>query len=283
MARWFLITSELSHLSNEAETFAGIVSTKQTRHHDASPSVLQRYEQNVNKLRDILMVNDPFTVADDVVMNIITKAVMPYPVKNAIIQRNSIGQEMFDKFIQERLVDKEMSIWSPMNKVKLLIWKSTRKVNKCTTSDKLVAMNDDRELFARFLVVILARPELNLQECIGEFEFAVFPRSLFALDGTMRSCAVKSKLMAILESLVVEPPPTDNQPNSIAGQVTIIDGMAVVQAMGKPTWVRTGKDLAKHFLNVVEQKSTGFDEVHVIFDRYDIANSLKENTTVALW
>ena len=42
--------------------------------------------------------------------------------------------------------------------------------------------------------------------------------------------------------------------------------------------MRTGKDLAKHFLNVVEQKSTGFDEVHVIFDRYDIANSLKERT-----
>ena len=94
----------------------------------------------------------------------------------------------------------------------------------------------------------------------------------------MRSCAVKSKLMAILESLVVEPPPTDNQPNSVAGQVTIIDGMAIVQAMGKPTWVRIGKDLAKHFLNVTEQKSTGFDEVHVIFDRYDIAHSLKERT-----
>ena len=85
MARWFLIASELSRLSNEAETFAGIVSTKQTRHHDASPFVLQRYEQNVNKLRDILMVNDPFTVADDVLMNIITKAVMPDPEKNAII------------------------------------------------------------------------------------------------------------------------------------------------------------------------------------------------------
>ena len=85
MARWFLIASELSRLSNEAETFAGIVSTKQTRHHCASPSVLQRYEQNVNKLRDILMGNDPFTVADDVIMNITTKAVMPDPVKNAII------------------------------------------------------------------------------------------------------------------------------------------------------------------------------------------------------
>ena len=82
--------------------------------------------------------------------------------------------------------------------------------------------------------------------------------------------------MTILESLTVEPIPTSNQLNS--GKVTIIDGMAVVQAMGKPAWVRTGKDLAKHFLNIVEQKLTGFNEVHVIFDRYDISNSLKEKT-----
>ena len=92
MARWFLIASELSHLSNEAETFAGIVSTKQTRHHDASLSVLQRYEQNVNKLRDILMVNDPFTVADDVLMNIITKAVMPDPVKMSSFSAILLGK-----------------------------------------------------------------------------------------------------------------------------------------------------------------------------------------------
>ena len=90
------------------------------------------------------MGNNPFTITDDALMNIITKAVMPDTVKNAIIQRNCSGQQMFDTFVRERLVDNEMSIWSPMKKVKLLLWKSTRKINRCTTSHKLVAMKDDR-------------------------------------------------------------------------------------------------------------------------------------------
>ena len=48
--------------------------------------------------------------------------------------------------------------------------------------------------------------------------------------------------------------------------------------MGKPTWVRTGRDLATHFLEIIDNKSKECDEVHVIFDRYDIPNSLKEGT-----
>ena len=47
-----------------------------------------------------------------------------------------------------------------------------------------------------------------------------------------------------------------------------------VQAMGKPPWVRNGRDLASHFMEVIE----GATEVHVVFDRYDIPNSLKEGT-----
>ena len=48
--------------------------------------------------------------------------------------------------------------------------------------------------------------------------------------------------------------------------------------MGKPTWVRTGRDLANHFLEIIDNKSKECDEVHVIFDRYDFPSSLKEGT-----
>ena len=60
--------------------------------------------------------------------------------------------------------------------------------------------------------------------------------------------------------------------------MVIIDAMAVVQAMGKPPWVRNGRDLASHFTEVIDSKSEGATEVHVVFDRYDIPNSLKEGT-----
>jgi len=60
--------------------------------------------------------------------------------------------------------------------------------------------------------------------------------------------------MTILEGLPEQQPAPatlqDQQPNT--NRVTIIDGMAIVQSMGKPTWVRTGLDLAKHFMTIVE-------------------------------
>ena len=60
--------------------------------------------------------------------------------------------------------------------------------------------------------------------------------------------------------------------------MVIIDAMAVVQAMGKPPWVRIGRDLANHVIEVIDSKSEGATEVHVVFDCYDIPNSLKEGT-----
>ena len=48
--------------------------------------------------------------------------------------------------------------------------------------------------------------------------------------------------------------------------------------MEKPTWVCTGRDLPTHFLAIIDRRSLECDKVHVIFDRYDIPNSLMEGT-----
>ena len=67
-------------------------------------------------------------------------------------------------------------MWSPMKKVNLQTWKIAMKVYK-TTVTSVTPLRDDRALFASFLVVILSRPEIDLKESIGKFEFAVHPRS----------------------------------------------------------------------------------------------------------
>ena len=60
--------------------------------------------------------------------------------------------------------------------------------------------------------------------------------------------------------------------------MVIIDAMAVVQAMGKPPWVGNGRDLASQLIEVIDSESEGATEVHVVVDRYDIPDSLKEGT-----
>ena len=66
--------------------------------------------------------------------------------------------------------------------------------------------------------------------------------------GALLPATDKSKLMAILEELSNQKKPDDDlQPQEVANvgvptlpkKVTAIDGMAVVQAMGKPLWVKT--------------------------------------------
>jgi len=60
--------------------------------------------------------------------------------------------------------------------------------------------------------------------------------------------------------------------------VTVIDGMAVVQAMAKPPWVKTCAQWADHFIAMLDWKCSDYDEVHLVFDRYDLPTSLKEAT-----
>ena len=59
-------------------------------------------------------------------------------------------------------------------------------------------------------------------------------------------------------------------------KATVIDGMTIVHAMGKPPWVKTCAHLADHFIATLDNKCREYDELHLVFDRYDLPTSLKE-------
>ena len=262
----------------------GVQRASSPHHHDLSDAITKRYNENVQKLKDVLKVSDPFPTEERHLVNIITKAVMPDNIKEGVLTRDKIGQALFETFAQERIVEAKLSVRSPMKKANLKSWKSAWQKNNNKTTCGDAPLKDDRALFARFLVVILSRPDLDIKETISTFELAEYPRALFFSDGSLRHCAAKSKLMNILESLLPaqqQPQTSTVQPHSAdpsSRQVVIIDAMAVVQAMGKPLWKRNGRDLASHFTEVIDSKSEGATEVHVVFDCYDIPNSLKEGT-----
>lgn len=276
MTRWFLIAPELSRIAVQAEVMVGVQRQMPKHHHDLTDAVIKRYNENIVKLKEVLEANDPFQEGGDLI-NIITKAVMPTEVKEDISNRDQIGQERFDSFVKERIgTGCTLSVWSPMKKANLKTWKSVRLSKKNKASNTIAALKDDRALFARFLVVVLSRPELDVKESISKFELSEYPRALFTSDGNLRHCVAKSKLLNILEGLLPEQqPPTSEE---LGRPVVIIDAMAVVQSMGKPTWVKTGRDLANHFVEIIDSRSTHASEVHVVFDRYDVPHSLKEKT-----
>ncbi|KAJ7376731.1 hypothetical protein OS493_033087 [Desmophyllum pertusum] len=83
-------------------------------------------------------------------------------------------------------------------------------------------------------LVAKSRPEIDIKEAVGEFEFNVVPKSMFAPDGSMLHCSCKSALMAILEKLdgtrtgsnteEHEIPPPERTATRM--KVSLVDGMA---------------------------------------------------------
>ena len=122
------------------------------------------------------------------------------------------------------------------------------------------------------MLICKSRPEIDIKEAVGVYEFSVVPRSMFAADGNMLHCSAKSALMSILEKLPSDRPveqaePTDQLVNA-GGQIKVVDGMAEVQALEKPDWIKTCSDLADHFTVTIFLKYREADEVCVIFDRF---------------
>lgn len=196
--------------------------------------------------------------------------------KKDLVQQSKIGQKLFSSFVDERVKSGKINLWAAMKKRKLQTWKSNGKVIKVKTVERVVELKEDRSLFARLMIVCKSRPDIDIKEAIGLYELTVVPRSLFASDGTMMHCSCKSTLMHILEKQIGES--STSYIGSSDVTVAIVDGMAEVQSLDKPDWIKTCKDLAEHFTARLFVKYNNTQQIRLIFDRYDVLSSLKSAT-----
>lgn len=103
MTRWFLIAPELSRLAANAESMVGVQRSMPKRHHDLTDAVIIRYNENVEKLKDVLKANDPFQMDGDDLVIIIMKAVMPTAIKEGIL-KNSVFKNSLTNLSKKELV-----------------------------------------------------------------------------------------------------------------------------------------------------------------------------------
>ena len=76
-------------------------------------------------------------------------------------------------------------MWDKMTKKKLKTFKTANATIEMNAGGKLVKIKEERGLLERRIVISRSQPQLDLNECIGTYEFGVVPRSLFASDGTV--------------------------------------------------------------------------------------------------
>ena len=178
--------------------------------------------------------------------NLVTKVIMPKKVKNDIYARGEIAKKLFETFVTDRIRTNRVNLWSPMKRRKLVTWKDSEKVLKLSCKDKVIELKEERSLFARLMAVCKSRPEINIREVIGQYEFSVVPRTLFAPDGTMLHCSAESALMTILAKLggeseqrtitgpQISANESVNMEPSSQMRVAVVDVMTELQSLGKP-------------------------------------------------
>ncbi|XP_014678848.1 PREDICTED: uncharacterized protein LOC106818680 [Priapulus caudatus] len=140
--KFFLVAPELSNILHEFATECGIDNDdKRTQHHEITGGKLTRMTRNAGKLTKVFREHgDPFmsTEDEDEIYNMLTKEVMTAKVSKDIIERDEIGQHMFEEFVTERLTEGRLPVWAKMKRRKIGTYKRANAAMEVTEGRKVV-------------------------------------------------------------------------------------------------------------------------------------------------
>ncbi|SMN02506.1 hypothetical protein SPONN_1209 [uncultured Candidatus Thioglobus sp.] len=279
----------MSCLSTEFKGQFGLQVNKPEGHHDLRPSAIRQEHEAVGKIKAaILSHGNPFAVEGNQLCNFI--AYVPQDYVAQILNVDDIGQNLYKDYVKER-INGDVSLWAPVKKQNNKMFMSGNKKLTVKIRDQTIDLKETKNLYGRLMVLARSNRDIDQKNAVGNYEFTLTPRSLFAPDGSMLPCTDKSKMIHILEKLAntdeQRETPTANEhmvPVSSSAtastnpKIAIVDGMVLVQKMTKKKGTfSTVKDLALTFIDMLTSLTAGFSEVILVFDTYK-SDSLKEKT-----
>ena len=133
---------------------------------------------------------------------------------------------MLNNFITERFdastTDQPVSLWDPMSKRKLRIFKTMNKTIMIKTKEKVVKLREERGLMTRLLVISRTRTNLDVAELIRTYEFSVVPHALFDSQGNILKCTDKADFLN--DAVKVTGVSTEREANPLTQDGLVIDG-----------------------------------------------------------
>ena len=239
---------------------------EQASHKEAAPRRLRPDEEDVKKMISCFssgLMTNPFNLDSDALLNIATGVVLPEDVAQTLVHSTEKGRQQMKAFLEQRINNNAVGFWEPVRNMKIKTFSSANKKIHVKSSDKLVTVNTDRDLFGRFLIVSNTR-QISLKDVLS-FELSPVPYSLANTDGSLRKgtksvlCSLLEKDVNVVQQLTALPNPT----------VVIIDGMAIIQ-MSKSAGTSTFGYLSEKYYNIFTAPlfPNNCVQVHVVFDQY---------------
>ena len=268
--RWCLTFNKRSKLVEETCAMFGIQTddpdTSIVNPKETGTAIIARDESDVVKIMHQLQQFGVFSQTEPLLISLASHDVAPHDIGYALMNAKTCGTKKLNTFIKKRLCSNEANFHAVLQKTKspTLSTMYNQRMD-ATIADKTKVLKADRNLFQRLLTAQSSGRTINLQELLQHELFPV-PLALADTAGNLRSTQ-KSALAQILEDGVAY----DSLPPANGRQTfTIIDGQALVQAIGKSKRAKTFADLADVFVQAVFRYANGnCTRVDVVFDRYD--------------
>ena len=190
-------------------------------------------------------------------------------VIDTLRQIKSLGQEQYDTYVNERLVNQTKPITDPINRNNLPLFSRPPVREKSRAQLQRSTLKNDCSLFSRLYIASKIRSG-DLDQFF-QHENQAYPPALSQM-GKLRT-GTKYDLVDWLENLV---PAQDISPTPVV-QVILLDGAAIVNTL-RPGFAKTFSDYATQvFLPYITSQLQHVNRLDVVWGEY-IADSLKAET-----
>ena len=236
-----------------------------TRHHDQTPSVQTSFAKDVRALVSVIEeLGNPFEEESMDLVVLDTKEIAgPAAVEN-VRNVKKIGQEQFQAFTRECLVERTKPIDDAIRRNKLKVFSTSTPRSVSKGKQQLASLRNDVALFSRLYIGCQTR-DGNLEEFFRH-ENQACPPALS--DGESLRLGTKSDLLKCFEEF------SNAQSEAPDTTSLVLDGAVIVQML-KPAVAKNFDDYAQDvFIPYLSTKLQTVLRLDLVWDRY-VADSLK--------
>lgn len=265
--RWMIAGPEQARLLSEFEEQFLAPRNHSDEHHEQTPSIQNAFRRQVNSLSEVIAaMGNPFLDDGPELLVLDTRNCVDDAVVATVKKIEQLGIEQYQKYVDDVLKDRSISIQQPIKKNSLPLFK--RPILKKTKGKQaLASLKSDCNLFSHLYIASQFR-DGNLEDFFSH-ENQPWPPALSEY-GKLRLPASKSDLLKLIEdSSDVEPPS--------AFHAKVFDGPAILHIL--PTAeAKTFNDYCNDvFLPWSESVLQNCSRVDIVWDVYK-DGSLKEST-----
>ncbi|KAJ8394425.1 hypothetical protein AAFF_G00046360 [Aldrovandia affinis] len=212
-------------------------------------------------------MGNPFEEESQDVVKLDTKEIAGPAAVETVMNAKRIGQEQFEAFTRECLLDRTKAVDDPIPRNKLKVFSTSTPRSQSKGQQQLASIKNDRELFARLYIGCQTR-DGNLEEFFRH-ENQACPPALS--DGGSLCTGTKYDLLTCLEEV------SDAKTETPVTTCIVLDGAAIVQML-KPSASKTFEEYAQQiFIPYMSTKLQTVSRLDLVWDTY-LADSLKGST-----